>query len=185
MKLFQTREVLNRVTVDGRPTHARCPFPDVPKGTLVWTPVLEIQLAGARPGDVLIVCAGCTVSTKQFFKHDKAGKKTKEYGSAIIRCEVVLSPLAQPKPWQIIDRPVGLMVGLGSGTNSTQKDNLTPYRQPGRSDIAVIPWEAPWLTVLVAPASNDAQKGDYVEAYATSQEYAHLSALVFDGPLKP
>jgi hypothetical protein len=177
--LYKTRDVIGRVIgPDGRPGHAHCPFPSRFGDPLVWTPILEVQLLAGVQDDLCIITGGCTLSTKLFHKHDAHGKPTKDYGSAMLRSVLMLYSAPAVRPYLIAARPPGLLCGLGSGTNSTELGNLTPYQQHTRPDIVRLPCNAPYAALYVAPASNDAQAGDFVEAYATSEEYAYLSALL-------
>ncbi len=197
MKLYQTRDVINRVPLpNGNPGAARCFFPSKRLGTLVWTPVLEIQLVGAAVGDIIDVDAGCTMSSKVFVKHGSSGRPVTDshgnplYGSAFVRCELLLSPQPQARPYTVADRCVGLQIGLGSGENVCETDNRRPYYQPTRNGKAALPWPEPWLTLLIAVSSGDAREGkpvspDYLEACAehpegpaADDEYAFMDATV-------
>lgn len=216
MKLYTTRKIFGRVIgPDGKPGHARCPFPAQFGDTLIWVPLIEEQITEGKEGDLCLVMGGVTLSSKQFVKHwlvqvlmnfTRGGHNlhkgetlkvkpvpdfvtkypayfnvTTVYGSAMLRCMLMLHIAPQAQPYLIAPRPPGLLCGLGSGTNSTEKDNLTPYQQPPRFDVVPLPCDAPYLTLLAAAASGDADASDFIEAYATSEEYAFLTALLL-GP---
>lgn len=217
MKLYSTRKIFGRVTgSDGKPGHARCPFPAQFGDTLIWVPLIEEQITEGKEGDLCLVLGGVTLSTKEFVKfwtvqvlkdvQDAKGRKYKKgvsfeakrlpdmvadypssfkvratYGSAMLRCVLTLHSAPAAQPYLIAPRPPGLLCGLGSGTNSTEKDNLTPYQQPARFDVVRLPCDQPYAAVSAAAASKDADANDFIEAYATSEEYAFLTALLL-GP---
>lgn len=192
--LFHTTEVLNRAPGPDGPA-ARCFFPAKKGGPLVWTPIVAVQLKGAARGQLADLDSGCTVSGKHFKKYGDSSQQPLTdmrgnplSGSAMVRCLLMVTPAAVPLPYVIAPRPDGVRVGLGSGENVCQADNRRPYWQPGRSGKLLLPWDEPWVTLLVACASGDAREGnpvspDYLEACAEHEpgqddEYAFIDVSV-------
>jgi hypothetical protein len=100
------------------------------------------------------------------------------YGSAMVRSHLVMTPSPLPRPSFVAPRPPGQLIGLGSGRNQTEAQNLTPYDQPNRIQVVELPYDDAVLTLCISPASDDASRGDFMEAYGTSEEYALVQATV-------
>jgi hypothetical protein len=100
------------------------------------------------------------------------------YGSAMVRSHLVMTPDPLPRPSFVAARPPGRLIGLGSGRNQTEVLNLTPYDQPNRIQVVELPYDDAVMTLCISPASDDASKGDFMEAYGTSEEYALIQATV-------